>query len=638
MRFKSIIICPIALLLALMSQLSLGYPARVPPASGDEAMNPKVSILDGRSLGRLNASRSGNISDDFLNELVSQMNEEDLWELELAMVGFGSRYTFREENLAAADWLFEELSSYGLEAEFMEDCSFGGWPIRNVIGTLRGSVDPERVVVLSGHFDTIVFPAENNVYSDAPGADDNTTAVSTVLDCARILSQYEPTHTIKFAFYSGEEQNLLGSEYVIGRWLDEGTNVVANINLDCLGWSDDGSLKINTDVNLNSEWLLDYSSRAASFTSVLANANVGNATDEIWYGSDHAWFWHYGIPALFIGEGHNSSPYWHTLDDSLEHINKSLFLECAKLTLLTTSLVAFDEPAEPSLSVFVNIQDIQVSDNLHVDVSFVNPGAARSLAFCMAIITPQGDVSFYPDWSADFHGVGVNLPSQTWSERVPLCCFQVPCVNPPLMALGTYRIVAGFTDKEGELVGNMAEAFFSFSPMPRCPEGMVRVPAGSYTDYFGQSHFVQEFCIDRYEYPNVYGELPLEGIGWIEAWANCIEQGKFLCSKDQWVRACKGTNSYRFPYGDQYTAGLCNTEGEGTLPSGSCDQCRSEFGAYDMSGNVFEWTSSAQWQNAAFGGWYKSRGFMASCEYAYYPYPAGPLGQTSKAGFRCCMR
>jgi len=581
-------------------------------------------------------SAAGSLSDEFLSDLAAQMTEEGLWDNELALVGFGTRYTFRQENLAAADWLYEKLSSYGLEVEFMDDYSFSGWPMRNVIGTIRGSVEPERIVVLSGHFDTVFFPAHDNVYSDAPGADDNTTADATVLESARILSQYQPALTIKFALYSGEEQDCMGSEYVVGKWLDEGMNVVANVNMDSLGWSDDGSLKIHTDANLNSEWLLDLSSRAASFTSVNAKATAGDLDTEVWYGSDHAWFWYYGIPALFIGEGLDSSPYWHTLDDSLEHLNVPLFVECAKLSMLTTALIAFDEPATPQVSAFVNIKDLQEGDTLAIDVSFINPGQAQSLVFYMALMTPQEEMFFFPNWTMDIQGTQVTLPAQTWSQRLTLCRLQVPCVCPPLMTFGSYRIAAGLADQDGTLVSNIAEAVFSYASKPRCPEGMVRVRAGSYTDYFGQSHFVREFCIDKYEYPNVQGEMPLEGVGWVEAWSNCIEEGKFLCSKDQWVRACKGSKSFSFPYGDQYVAGICNTEGTAVLPSGSCPQCVSEFGAFDMSGNVFEWTSSSTWQNVAFGGWFKSRDFTASCDYAYYPYPAGPLGQSIYAGFRCC--
>lgn len=581
------------------------------------------------------AGAAGSVSDEFLQELAAQFSEESLWDTELDLVGFGTRYTFREENLAAADWLYERLSSLGLEVEFMDDYSFAGWPIRNVIGTLRGSVEPERVVVISGHFDTIVYPDPNNVFSDAPGANDNTAADATVLECARILSQYEPALTIKFALYSGEEQIMLGSEYVICKWLDEGMNVVANVNMDCLGWSDDGSLKTRADVNWNSEWLLEFVSRAASFTSVAVKETVGDSGEEIWYASDHYWFWYYGIPALYVGEGWGLSPYRHSLNDTPENINKPLFVECARLVLLTTALLAFDEPAMPHLSVFANIKDIQPGDTLAIDVSFVNPGATESLVFYMALVTPQGEIFFFPAWTTDIQGTQVTLPAQTWSQRYTLCRLQVPCASPPLIALGRYRIVAALADRDGTFVSNTAEAVFTLGPRVRCPEGMVRVPAGSYTGYFGQSHFVKEFCIDKYEYPNIQGEVPLDGVTWLQAWSRCTEEGKFLCSKDQWVRACKGSKSSSFPYGDQYIAGVCNTEGTAILPSGSCPQCVSEFGAFDMSGNVYEWTSGSNWQNAGFGGWFKSRDFTASCEYTFVPYPA-PAGLYTYGGFRCC--
>ena len=272
-----------------------------------------------------------------------------------------------------------------------------------------------------------------------------------------------------------------------------------------------------------------------------------------------------------------------------------------------------------------------------IDVSFVNPGGTETLVFYMGVVTPLGEMSFFPAWTTDIQGTEVTLPAQTWSQRFTLCRLQVPCVSPPLIASGTYHIAAALADQDGTFVSNTAEAVFNFGTSQRCPEGMVRVPAGSYTDYLGQSRFVHEFCIDKYEYPNIQGEMPLEGFGWVVAWSKCIEEGKFLCSKDQWVRTCKGSRNFLFPYGDQYAAGVCNTEGTMILPSGSCQQCVSEFGAFDMSGNVFEWTSFSQWQNVAFGGSFKSKDFTASCEYAFWPFPAIP-GHCVNAGFRCCSQ
>ena len=75
---------------------------------------------------------------------------------------------------------------------------------------------------------------------------------------------------------------------------------------------------------------------------------------ELWEGTDHYWFWYYGIPALFIGEG-PGNPYWHTVNDTLDNVVRPLFEECAKLALLSTAGLAFDEPDGPQLSVFTNL-------------------------------------------------------------------------------------------------------------------------------------------------------------------------------------------------------------------------------------------------------------------------------------------
>lgn len=291
----------------------------------------------------------------------------------------------------------------------------------------------------------------------------------------------------------------------------------------------------------------------------------------------------------------------------------------------------------PQISVYTNLADAQPEDRLRFDVSFINPGPSEAFLCYIALVTPQDEMFFFPSWTTDIQGTEVTLPAQTWSQRFTLCRLHVPCISPPLMIPGRYRLAACLAKPDGSFVSEIGEATFNANSKRRCLEGMVRVPAGSYTDYLGQSRFVQKFCIDKYEYPNIEGEMPLEGLGWVEAWSKCIEEGKFLCSKDQWVRACKGSKSFLFPYGDQYVAGVCNTEGTTVLPSGSCQQCVSEFVTFDMSGNLYEWTSGSQWQNAGFGGWFMSRDFTASCEHVHIPLPA-PAGHYTYAGFRCCCR
>jgi sulfatase modifying factor 1 len=122
------------------------------------------------------------------------------------------------------------------------------------------------------------------------------------------------------------------------------------------------------------------------------------------------------------------------------------------------------------------------------------------------------------------------------------------------------------------------------------------------------------FCIDRYEAPNMRGEMPLALQTAYDGEAWCAAHGKRLCTEDEWVRACEGPHRRRFPYGDVHVASACNDDrawrkvrwnlrakwpddeaieeaahlfqGE---PSGSRAACVSEDGVFDLTGNVAEW-------------------------------------------------
>jgi len=142
--------------------------------------------------------------------------------------------------------------------------------------------------------------------------------------------------------------------------------------------------------------------------------------------------------------------------------------------------------------------------------------------------------------------------------------------------------------------------------------GMVLIPAGSFSFgtagddvYFEQGDVsernisLQAFHIDIYEYPNRPGALPMVNVNWYEARALCKEQGKRLCTEEEWEKACKGPEGSRFPYGSDEKPGCCFGNGPAypdadREPSGTRPCCVSGYGVYDMSGNVNEWTSSRQ--------------------------------------------
>jgi sulfatase modifying factor 1 len=126
-----------------------------------------------------------------------------------------------------------------------------------------------------------------------------------------------------------------------------------------------------------------------------------------------------------------------------------------------------------------------------------------------------------------------------------------------------------------------------------------------------------DYCIDRFEYPNVLGQNPMIVVTFHEAEALCKKDQKRLCTENEWTFACEGEEVRPYPYGYTRDTTACVMDRswrpfkEGALqprdgdqakeeldrlwqaePSGSRAGCKSPFGVYDLTGNVDEWTRS----------------------------------------------
>jgi Zn-dependent M28 family amino/carboxypeptidase len=206
---------------------------------------------------------------------VAKVSAERLRTIDTRLVAFGTRNGFSETLhnskrgvYAARDWIAAQFresakaSGGRLTVDYDTFVSPKTDPriprdveISSVIATLKGD-DPQRgLVIVSSHFDDCNSKCTDPVL-DAPGADDNGSAVSAVLETARVLAPLHFAATIVFIAFDGEDLGLLGSAHYAKSLKDRGAKVEIDVNNDIIGASvaHNGALFPN-DVRLFSEAL-----------------------------------------------------------------------------------------------------------------------------------------------------------------------------------------------------------------------------------------------------------------------------------------------------------------------------------------------------------------------------------------------
>ncbi len=197
-------------------------------------------------------------ADPQIAALVSQVSADRLRADDTTLVNFFTRNDFSDTTssttsgvFAARDWIRAQFESIALT-------SGGRMSVRldtyvqpktprtprdvtesSVIVTLRGD-SPGPLYVMSSHYDDCNGDCTNGTRV-APGADDNGSATSAVLEAARILAPHHFPGTIIFACFDGEELGLWGSQHYADELKAAGTEVEANLNNDIIGNSTGGN-------------------------------------------------------------------------------------------------------------------------------------------------------------------------------------------------------------------------------------------------------------------------------------------------------------------------------------------------------------------------------------------------------------
>ena len=190
--------------------------------------------------------------------------------------------------------------------------------VANVVGYIPGKRS-DSTVVLTAHYDHLGMMGS----AIFPGASDNATGTSMLLDLANYYSSNRPEFTTWFIAFAGEEAGLVGSKFFVDHPLFELNQVKLLINLDLMGSASDGIAVVNGKKYPS---LIDDLSDINTKDNLVDRIKVrGQAAN-----SDHYWFAESGVPAIFIYTMGNIKAY-HDVHDNPKVVDWARYPEVFNL-------------------------------------------------------------------------------------------------------------------------------------------------------------------------------------------------------------------------------------------------------------------------------------------------------------------
>ncbi|MGD8626476.1 MAG: M28 family peptidase, partial [Anaerolineae bacterium] len=232
-----------------------------------------------------------------------------------------TRYTYSGVPIEKAGrYVGQRMEALGLDVEYHE---WNSETNPNVIGQYTGLVNPDEIFVIGAHLDDV---------QGTPGADDNASGSVATMMAADILSQYQWGCTLRFAFWTGEEQGLLGSAAYAQRAYNAGENIAGYLNLDMIAWNTiDSPPEIDLLYNPSLPATQPLAQLFADVTSAYGLNLIPELRSSTGGGSDHASFWQYGFTSILAIEDQGDfNPYYHGPGDTPAHTDLAYFTDMVK--------------------------------------------------------------------------------------------------------------------------------------------------------------------------------------------------------------------------------------------------------------------------------------------------------------------
>ncbi len=343
----------------------------------------KAKIMRNFSLVFLSAAfvttAAGAALNPAVQQIVDGVSEQRIAAIEQKLAAFGTRNTLSSQDDpqqgigAARHWIMDQMKSFSPRLNVREECHEEKKKARitkdiqlcNVVAELKGTVHPERYVVVSGHYDSVVMiykpnsqtedlpagvmDAEASAAALAPGVTDDASGVAAMMELARLMSTHEYEKSILFVAFAGEEQGLLGSRWMAEQAKKNSMQIEALLNNDIIGSDVAGNgRKEDSSVRVFADGPEDSGPRAlARYTKEIAEryvpsmrVNLVFRADRFSRGGDHSPFASNGFAAVRLTSTEENYKNQHTPNDTFENTSPAYTTRVARMNAAVLATLA----------------------------------------------------------------------------------------------------------------------------------------------------------------------------------------------------------------------------------------------------------------------------------------------------------
>lgn len=214
----------------------------------------------------------------------------------------------------------------------------------NVYVDIRGTTQPNQVILVSAHHDTWWY-----------SADDDTSAIAALVEAARVLATRKPKKTLRFVAFDDEELGDVGAQAFIARHRGDALTYLVDVNMEGMAFASNApnsqqspkglplpstaNFLLAVDNTVANAYMAPFATASGALPApyrLLTKSFSGNPStwpaQDVRRG-DHDLFWQLGFPAVFLTDTLPfRDPNYHTPNDTPATLNYA-FLQRSTQTL-----------------------------------------------------------------------------------------------------------------------------------------------------------------------------------------------------------------------------------------------------------------------------------------------------------------